>query len=275
MKHLNELAKKIAEIYRKNEKVNAVMLAGSVSRGLCDEFSDIELYVLWEAAPTDEDRKDVIFQLDGKILSFYDVEDEEWSEAYSVNGVKIEVSNFLSSTIDRFSEDVTVKMDTNLDKQVIVASIHDGIPLHGAENIFVFKQRVQTYPDQLKVNMIEEQLFFSSRWAAREAFIHRGDFFIFQKVASDVIEKILLMLHGLNGIYVVHPAFKWLSYTVSKLEQKPRDLEKRILSIFNSQSEVSVRELEKLLEETVDLIEKFMPSVNTNEFRKHIKGSRA
>ncbi|WP_413303416.1 DUF4037 domain-containing protein [Bacillus sp. 1P10SD] len=275
MNQLEVVARDIATVYGKNNKVISVMMAGSVSRNLSDEFSDIEIYVLWEDGPTDAERKQTISQLDGKILSFFDFEDEEWSEAYSVNGIKIEVSNFLYETIKRFIGDVTVSMETEIEKQLIVSSIQDGIPLFGLEKVIDLKKRVQTYPNELQVKMVECQLFFSSRWTARDAFIHRGDFFIYQKVASDSIEKILLILHGLNGRYVVHPAFKWLTYTIDQLERKPADLEKRIFNIINNQTEQSVRDLETLLEETVDLIVAHLPTVEVEEFKKQIRGTRA
>ncbi|MBS4174393.1 DUF4037 domain-containing protein [Bacillus sp. FJAT-49736] len=275
MKDLHKLAIEIAEVYGRKEKVHSVMLAGSVSRGLCDEFSDIELYVLWDHAPSDEDRKDAMHQLDGTLISFFDYEDEEWSEAYSVQGVKIEVSNFLVSTIEKVIDDITIKMEMDIDKQAIVASVHDGIPLYGKEKIIEWKDQVKTYPEELRRNMIEAQLFFSSRWSAREAFIHRGDFFIYQKVASDVMDKVLFILHGLNGMYVVHPAFKWLSYTISKMGRKPEDLENRIKQIIHSPSIQSMRDLERLLSETMDLVETYMPSIETHGFRKQITGSRS
>ncbi|TKV46541.1 hypothetical protein C1I58_23935, partial [Bacillus sp. PIC28] len=44
---LKEKAIEMSEIYRKNPKVEAIILAGSVARKLEDEHSDIELHILW------------------------------------------------------------------------------------------------------------------------------------------------------------------------------------------------------------------------------------
>lgn len=49
-------------------------------------------------------------------------------------------------------------------------------------------------------------------------------------------------------------------------------MEKRVI---NKQTEQSVRDLETLLEETVDLIVTHLPTVEVEEFRKQIRGSWA
>ena len=54
---LKEKAIEMSEIYRKNPKVEAIILAGSVARKLEDEHSDIELHILWSMPPENEDRK--------------------------------------------------------------------------------------------------------------------------------------------------------------------------------------------------------------------------
>lgn len=272
--HLEEIYKKAATLYGKHPNVDAVMLAGSVSRKLNDQFSDIEIYILWDREPADIDRKEFIKQLNGTVISFYDYEDEEWSEAYHVDGIKIEVSNFLSSSIRRILKEAAINTVIDIDIQCIASSVKDGVPLYGESLIKEFKQEVEVYPENLRRAMVESQLFFSSRWSARYTFINRKDFFLFQKVVMDVIEKMLLMLHGLNGMYVAHPGFKWLSYTLSEMKYKPINLESRIHEIIYSQTMDGVVDLERLLAETVDLIKIHMPSIDVSSFEKAIKITR-
>ena len=57
---LKEKAIEMSEIYRKNPKVEAIILAGSVARKLEDEHSDIELHILWSMPPENEDRKGLL-----------------------------------------------------------------------------------------------------------------------------------------------------------------------------------------------------------------------
>lgn len=262
--HLVTIANEMAKQYIKNPKVAAVLLAGSVSRGICDEYSDIELHLFWHEEPTDHDRLFTITQVDGKIISFDDYEEQEWSEVYEVNGTNIEISSFLVSTIETYIQDVVISSDTNIDKQCILASIEDGIVLEGADLIHRFKEKLKVYPVALKEAMVKNALTFSSRWTARYALIARDDFYMFEQVVIDAVNKLLQVLHGLNGIYVAHPAFKWLQYTVDKMKLKPEKLIPRIKHIIYSEPNIGLVELEKLLYEVLQLIEKEMPSININ-----------
>ncbi|WP_409292968.1 DUF4037 domain-containing protein [Peribacillus sp. SCS-37] len=269
-----KIAEQIAGAYADNNSVEAVMLAGSVARGMQDRHSDIEIYVLWSAAPSDRERKDVIGALNGEILTFFDYEDEEWSESYRVKGIKIEVSSFLTSSVSAFISLNVDEGNEDLDAQAITASIVDGIPLNGAEIIHGLKEKAGAYPEALRRNMIESQLEFSSRWSARNAYIEREDFFIYQKLAWDTASRILMMLHGLNRLYVSHPGFKWIHETIRKMEIKPPNLEERIRTAVSGQTRESVIELESLLAETGALITRHLPGIDIGGFLKEISATR-
>ncbi|ACO25716.1 hypothetical protein OY34_05895 [Bacillus anthracis] len=52
--------------------------------------------VKWSAPPEDEDRQN------GSILSYHPHEETEWFESYlTKDGIKLEISNFLSVTVER------------------------------------------------------------------------------------------------------------------------------------------------------------------------------
>ncbi|PEK56587.1 cytoplasmic protein, partial [Bacillus pseudomycoides] len=71
--------------------------------------------------PEDEDRQNPIQDVGGTILSYHPYEKEEWSESYlTKDGIKLEISNFLSVTVECFISDVVDKSETNYEKQCIV-----------------------------------------------------------------------------------------------------------------------------------------------------------
>ena len=49
-----DIARHVAQGYRANPHVAAVLVAGSVARGLADDLSDVELDVYWSRPPTSE-----------------------------------------------------------------------------------------------------------------------------------------------------------------------------------------------------------------------------
>ncbi|MGP4108851.1 nucleotidyltransferase domain-containing protein [Virgibacillus sp. L01] len=183
---LRILASEIANIYQQNPKVEAVLLGGSVSRNWHDEHSDIELFVFWKGAPTDEERKAPIIELNGNIIDFHPYEDEEWSETYITQGVKLEISNFLTETINKVISDVIISYDTDLDKQCIAATVYNGGTLSGDLVINSMKEKVSKYPYELSVAMVKENIFLGNRWNNREALFERKDWLMLYKVIVSV-----------------------------------------------------------------------------------------
>src|SRR5215216_2716534 len=90
------LARRIAPIYAANPRVAAVMVGGSVARGLADRYSDLELGIFWAAPPPDAERLAAIDQLGGALFgprSFRSyATDPEWvvSEHFKVEEVEID-----------------------------------------------------------------------------------------------------------------------------------------------------------------------------------------
>ncbi|MBE6185462.1 hypothetical protein [Heyndrickxia ginsengihumi] len=68
-----------------------------------------------------------------------------------------------------------VAIDTDLDKQCLIATVRDEVALGGKEVIHALKKRVEVYLTALSEAMIKEYMDFGSRWNNREALLARGD----------------------------------------------------------------------------------------------------
>lgn len=262
----------MAEIYKQNPKVEAILLAGSVSRNWQDENSDIELHILWSAPPEDEEREGPIKNVGGTILAYHPYEEEEWSESYvTKDGIKLEISNFLTVTVEHFISDVVDKYEIDYEKQCIVASVQDGVSLHGQETIRKLKDRIAEYPLELSKQMVTENLLLSNQWNNREALLTRKDWLMLYDVICDVQKNIFGVLFGLNKMYVHHPAFKWMPYNIDRMTVKPEKLYKRMTYILIGNPENSIKDLESLIEEVLILAEKQIPELDLLEQKKQIR----
>lgn len=269
---LKEKAIEMSEIYRQNPKVEAIILAGSVARKLEDEHSDIELHILWSMPPENEDRKGPINYIGGTILSYHPYEEEEWSETYlTKEGIKLEISNFLTETVEKVIEDVVVQYDISYEKQCIVSSVHDGVSLYGEEKVNELKDRVMAYPEDLAKRMISENLWLSNRWHNREALLKRKDWLMLYDVICEAQRNIFGVLFGLNKMYVHHPAFKWMPYNVERMIIKPENLYERMGNTLIGKPEYSIQELGVLIEELLQLVEHHAPELHIAEQQKRIQ----
>src|SRR5690349_4154515 len=98
------LAEQIAPAYAANPKVSAVILAGSVARGTADRFSDIEIDVFWAAPPSDDELLAPI-ERSGWRLLYRDADANEWADGFLIEEVKVDTSQFLVATAERWLAD--------------------------------------------------------------------------------------------------------------------------------------------------------------------------
>ncbi|WIY62846.1 DUF4037 domain-containing protein [Bacillus arachidis] len=269
---LIDKAIEMTAIYKQNPKIEAIILAGSVARKLQDEHSDIELHILWSASPADADRQKPIKNIGGTILSYHPYEEEEWSETYlTTEGIKLEISNFLTTTVEKFISDVVDKYEIDYEKQCIVSSIHDGVSLYGEMKVNQLKDRVAEYPEELAKRMIMENLWLSNRWHNREALLARKDWLMLYDVICEVQRDLFGVLFGLNKLYVHHPAFKWMSYNIERMKVRPENLYERLTDTLLGNPEYSVKELELLIQEVLHLVHTYTPELNIDEQQKLIQ----
>ncbi|WP_096189602.1 DUF4037 domain-containing protein [Evansella halocellulosilytica] len=262
---LNVIAKHISKEYIQNQKVDAVILTGSVSRNWEDEYSDIELFLLWKESPTDEERMKVIYQVNGRLIDFYPYEEEEWSESYVSQGIKLEMSHFLTKTIEKVVHDVTHHFHTDLDKQCLVAAIRNGVLLEERSTQKAIQTMVRGYPDRLTDAMIKEYSDLGTRWGNREALLEREDWLLLYKVIVSVQEHLMAILFSLNKMYVHHPGFKWQKHSLLEMKIKPRDAYNRFESILLNHPKRGLRELEVIVQEVFELVRKVRPSLDVSE----------
>lgn len=274
MANLKKKAERIAKLYAENPNVDAVLLGGSVSRGWQDAYSDIELLVFWKQAPKDEERKQPILESHGMIIDFHPLEEEEWSETYITQGIKLEISNFLTTSIHRFLNDTLRSFDTDPETQCITAAIDHGRALSGEDTIAEMKKQTATYPDGLISAMINANISFGSRWTNRAALLHRKDWLMLYRVMADVQTRIMSLLFALNREYVIHPGFKWQRKSIDEMAIKPSNISARLESVFLGKPQDAVREMEEIIQEVFDLIEEELPQLDVSDARKQTEQVR-
>lgn len=199
------------------------------------------------------------------MLDFHPYKDEEWSETYITEGVKLEISNFLTATIQRFITGTVELFDTNPETQCISAAIQYGSPLAGESLIIGLKSRIQNYPDGLRRAMIRANVNFGSRWSNRESLLYRKDWLMLYKVMADAETKIMSILFALNRQYIVHPGFKWQVNSLDGMAIKPENIIRRMESVFLGNPQDAVETLEEIIREIYNLIGQELPDMDLSE----------
>jgi predicted nucleotidyltransferase len=259
------LAKIVAPAYAANPKVAGVLLAGSVARGIADQFSDIEIDIFWHAPPTDQDLLAPIERA-GWEIAYRHVDENEWADGFFIEGVKIDTSQFLVATIDRWLDDVLERGDIEPEYQVRIAAIRHGQPLYGAALIERWRTKTDVYPRVLTHAMVAECANFRPR-KLLEMLAARDDVLVLHQDLVAAGQLILSVLMGVNRVYAPQPFHKWLDWEISQLAIAPPDLNHRLRAMLRAEPQAAADQVVRLIEETFALVEQHLPDFDTTAAR--------
>ncbi|WP_323096305.1 DUF4037 domain-containing protein [Intrasporangium sp. YIM S08009] len=258
------IAQRAVRAWTANPDVAAALVAGSVARGRADALSDIELDVYWRRPPTAADRRAGVE--DAGFTRVYAEEDEhEWADGVMVDGVKIDVSGFLTTTIDAYL-DRALAGDTEAELQVRTTAVLDGIPLHGHDVIDAWRARLAAYPEALAVALVEQGLDLRSR-ERLEMLAERDDVFLLHRDLVDDVQGVLDALFGLNRVWMPHPFHKWLDWEESLLAHRPERLAERIRALLVAPPHEAVELVASLVDDTYRLAAQHVPAADLAPLR--------
>lgn len=258
------IAHKAVQAYAANGRVVAALVGGSVARGWADEHSDIELDVYWAGPPTVAEREAAI-EGAGFTRVYAEEDDNEWADGLLVDGVKIDVSGFVTATIDSYLDRV-LDGDTEAELQVRVTALRDGIPLHGHDVIDAWRGRCDEYPEALAVAMVLEGLDLRSR-ERLEMLAARDDVLLLHRDLVDDVQGVLDALFGVNRVWMPHPFHKWLDREELLLPLRPARLAERIRSLLVAPPHEAVATVVSLVEDTYDLARAHVPGADVSPLR--------
>lgn len=271
------LARALATEYAVLANVQSVFVSGSAARGQADRFSDLELCVIWHAAPTEPERQTALTALGADIhrLYPYDPAEELWEDLAFIgrdaagqpqSGVQVEISHFLGTTIADRIERVLVQHDISDANQVLMAGIHDALPLHQPALIEEWQRRIADYPDALQVAMISRYGVIDHFWRW-QMFVARGNNAM--ELAAHwtaILHHVIHLIVALNRIYF--SGYKWLDDLLARAPIAPVNLADRLRSVYALPPAEAALVVQAIVEETFDLIAQHVPAANVARFRQ-------
>jgi len=251
--------------------VAALAVGGSVARGWADRHSDIELVVWWRRAPTASARTGCaggIPEVSERRDFGHRTDRDAWTEDFTVSGVKFDVTHRTIEGQDRVLAQVVDRFDTSVVRQQAVAEVESAIGIHGHEILERWRRRADPYPASLARAMVETHLRFGPNvWLDRLA--ERDEALPLAEISVTVATRVFGVLLGLNRRY--HPGNKWMDRTLASLTVCPTDLRARIRAVLGGPARSRVVELQRLIEDTIALVERELPEIDTASVRARVQ----
>jgi len=270
-----QLAARIAPAYSANEKVAAVLLAGSSARGDADRFSDIEIGVFWYEPPTDAERRQGVERAQGDLhrLYPYDPSGEAWADDWKIgrdlqhrpfSGISIDMLHVLVATVEKTIDSVVKQFDPDVAKQNLIAAIRTGICAHGEHLVTRWRRETDVYPAELMRAVIQRYAQIDHFWRLA-MWRERGDLTGVHGKIVATHGVILQVLLAINSVYYF--GVKHRDTLIRQLNIAPADLSGRMDACFDTNLVAGEEVLRLLIEEVYDLIERHVPRIDVERLR--------
>ncbi|MFC1851369.1 nucleotidyltransferase domain-containing protein [candidate division CSSED10-310 bacterium] len=258
-----DYARELAQFYITHPQIKMIVLGGSPSRGLSDQYSDLDIVVYWDKM--DHEWLELIPLRDTaaeRKLMRKMGESDIYLEQYYFGNLKADFGHVTLDFWQEMCDDVLQKFDTDSGKQKSIAGFMEAVPLHGENLIAEWKKRLSSYPDQLAYNMVKQNLSLFVHGCLLRQGYERGDLIFYYDGLCLMLKKLLAILAGLNRMYFSKDEPRWIEFELEQMVLKPDQMWQRILKIFRSPPAESDYQLNKLVDEVLDLVAEHMPDVS-------------
>jgi hypothetical protein len=266
-----EVATTISRIHAAEPGIAAMFVGGSVAHGWADEWSDLELVMIWEHLPTPDHLARLAERAGAERRQVYP-EDGAIDEEWTFDGLKIDLLHRTQTSIEHHINSVVHGLSVDWSLQAEIAAIRDGIVLHGTSLLDAWRTAT-TYPDALVEAMVSHHLAFGPHsWL--EMLAERDDSLVLYSLCVEVERRLFGILLGLNRTYPPAPDTKWLMRVAETFMVAPRQLAPRSRAVFHLAPRDGVAVLRDLIEDTITLVETHLPTIETDAVRHRLARKR-
>jgi hypothetical protein len=265
-----EMAQVLTERLLPFEGIQALVVAGSVARGYADQFSDIELPIFWDKNPSDSTRLEIAAALGGEFIYGYNGPANE--DQLLIGGVQVDLWPLTTAREEEVLSAVLEDFSTDLGHLNALETLRSCLPLYGHTIIEGWKERARDYPDGLAEKLIRQHL---ASFSTNELYLmaQRENPTSFLAQLCHLQQEVFLVLLALNRQFF--PTFKWLYRSLETLQIKPKEIGHRFRAAFQVSPEEAAADMVRVLESTLELVERTYPHLDTSAVRCRLSYRRA
>ncbi|MDJ0572341.1 MAG: hypothetical protein QNJ53_25315 [Pleurocapsa sp. MO_192.B19] len=270
--YLLALAKQKIQAYISNPEAKAAMVTGSTATGEADFYSDVEMFIYYDELPSSEKLKLARQQNQGSepICTFDDCSEGHFGEFYFIDGVEFQIGNMTIAFWEREMATVLEKLEVTSTLQKALSGMLDCIPVYGEALIQEWKRQIAKYPDTLAQAMIKKYLDFFPIWALEKRLATRDTTLFQHQIRLEAGQNLLGILAGLNRLYYSTFQFKRMKQFIEQMNIAPENLYVRLESLYHQEPLSAASQLKELVVETVELVELYLPEIDTSKVRKSL-----
>jgi len=264
--YLLNLAARNAETYSKNPYVKAIAVVGSVATQRATAYSDIDTVLFYERVPDTTFLEEVMKQNRGQSWQILSQDETGFLDTYKVKGVECQFSHGLVSWYENILKEVLERYSTDKVHHVVLSGLQDALPLYGEPLIRGMKTRIARYPEKLSIALVNEHLMFPPIDELRYRTMKEDNQVRYYEILTKIATNILGILVGLNKTYMPRN-FAKMDVLIRGFGVSPENLYERLNRVFTEDREAALAQINKLILETTDLVEEYLPEVDVKSFK--------
>ena len=238
--------------------IEMVAVLGSVARGYSDQYSDLELLLVWNHQPSPEQQATLLRALQAEFR--YPPFDPGYQSAFRIQGIPVDLWHTTAAQEEAFIHTVLHEFSLDLVANNRLDTLLSCIPLYGADQVEDWKAHIQAYPTELALRFIQTYIpHFHLRQLNLAA--HRDNPTAFYHTLSDIQCSLFLVLLALNKAYF--PTFKWIYPALRRMQHTPPEIATRLHAMFHEPPIQAAKHLRTVLAETLDIVEATYPQIYT------------
>jgi hypothetical protein len=265
-----ELAKKNFEQFR-SPNIVAAIVAGSVGKGYADDNSDIDTIIFYKKPFTNKQFNKIVEEakLSGGDL-YHGTPKAGFAVYYYINGIKCDFGFGHYRENEKLITEMVKKQELDQMKHLQISGFLDSYVLYGDKWVNKWKNKAKKIPKELSFIMVRNHIKFEPEWVTNEMALKRGDILYMYEYFIQAIDRLIWILCGLNKTY--HPGkLKGAEFKIKQFRIKPPGFITRCKKVLEAGNSLAVKELYKLIRETMTLVDKHMPRQSTLRIRRVLK----
>lgn len=235
----------------------ALAIGGSVSRGQADEYSDLELLCFWDVFPELEDRIKLIEEINAKTL--FDIDEDTFEDNVIIDDIQVDITHNTIAYYDNIIADVLEYALADQKSLAVFNTTNYMYPLFGHNILNAWKEKTRTYPHNLAINVIYDNLDNLHNGNV-EIHIQRDNPTEFYAQIVNIQRTIFNILSALNKSY--SGGYKWMYAELDSMDIKPVNIIIRFKEMFIKNKYLSIEDLFAMVYETLYLINANLPDMN-------------
>lgn len=268
---LKGLAGRVAAVCEDELRPAAFILTGSAADGHADLYSDLDLIVYHHTMPAEPSFARVRERLGAENLQVLGPYGEShYMEDFWVDGVEMQLANTTVAAWEEQLAEILVRHTPGTLTEKALQGVQKCIALAGEDLVAGWRRRIDAYPDGLAVANARHYLSFFPLWYYRDRF-HGWDADIFRRASLvENAQNLLGVLAAVNRKYYTSFQLKRQTDLIDSLEESPARLSERLQQVFGADMDEAADEMQKLVSETLTIVERRLPEVDTAGVRRRL-----